>query len=293
MTTILIGPTGFLGENFLRLNPKIIAVGRKKPYNNVDNFIKIDDKYDFSPLDNLLFDKAIFLIGSSDHQVINNHSSLAYEMNVIPLSKFLFYCSKRKFKPKKIVTFTTMLQYDNKKMDIPCDEQQPINPYQSNYVLSKVMAEQISTLYRNFFDILDIRLSNVYGPTHLARPDLVPTLLYKAIVKQEKIFIWSKKPIRDFVFVDDVIFAVISLLETKFSGPINIGSGIGRSVGEVCNIIEKTLNIKIETENKKVTGHMKYIHDLNLLKSYLSYNPKSLEEGLKNTIEYMKIHYRK
>lgn len=293
MKTILIGPTGFLGENFLRLNPKITAVGRHKPYNNVNDFVKIDEYFNFSPLDNLLFDRAIFLIGSSDHKVINNHRSLAYDMNVLPLAKFLFYCSKRKTKPKKIVTFTTMLQYDSKTMNIPCNEKQPINPYESNYVLSKVMAEQLSMFYRKFFDIIDIRLSNVYGPTHLIRPDLVPTLLYKAIVKKEKISVWSKKPIRDFVYVDDVIYAVMNLLNSKFSGPINIGSGIGRSVGEVCNFIEQALNIKIINEDKSVSGHMKYIHDLNLLKSYLSYNPTSLEEGLKNTIEYMKIHYRK
>ena len=291
MKTILIGPTGFLGENFLRLYPEIISVGRKNSFNEANEFIQIGSDLDFSILDDLVFDNAIFLIGSSDHQVINNHSTLAYEMNVLPLSKFLFYCSQRHLKPKTIITFTTMLQYNTSKMKTPCNEKQPINPYSNNYVLSKVMAEQISQLYRKFFNIVDIRLSNVFGPTHLRRPDLIPTILHQALSEISTISVWTKKPIRDFVYVNDVVSAVMSLLSTSFSGPINIGSGIGRSVGEVCDIIESLCNKKIVTKGITVSGHMKYIHDLTLLKSLISFIPTNLEKGLENTFEYMKHHY--
>ncbi len=293
MNTILIGPTGFLGENFLRLNPKIIPVGRNKSYNNSSNFVDIGSDFDFSKLDNLIFENAIFLIGSSDHQIINNHSSLAYEMNVLPLSKFLFYCSQRKSKPNTIITFTTMLQYNTSKMQTPCNEQQPINPFVNNYVLSKVMAEQLSQLYRKFFNIIDIRLSNVFGPTHLRRPDLIPTILYQALTRKSTVSVWTKKPVRDFVYVNDVVNAVMSLLETEFSGPLNVGSGLGRSVEDVCDVIENLCNIKIVSQDLPVTGHMKYIHDLTLLKSLISFNPTSLEKGLEVTVEYMKKYYVK
>ena len=184
-----------------------------------------------------------------------------------------------------------MLQYDTTKMNIPCNEKQPINPFLNNYVLSKVMAEQVSQLYRKIFNIIDIRLSNVYGPTHLIRPDLIPTILYQIFSENKTVSVWTKKPVRDFVYVKDVVDAIMLLLNTDFSGPINVGSGIGRSVGEVCDIIENLCHKKILTDDIPVTGHMKYVHDLTLLNSLIPYNPTDLEKGLRDTVDYMNQNY--
>ena len=286
MSIILVGPTGFLGESFLRVRPNIVAVGRRNSFNPPFRHININSTFDFSPLDKENIEYAIFLIGSSDHNILNNHPTIAFEMNVFPLSRFLHYMSLRKKPPKKIVTFTTMLQYDSDKMKLPCDENQPIKPYVNNYVLSKVTAEQISKIYRKFFDIIDIRLSNVYGPTHLRRPDLIPSLMH-SILDNERTKVWTKKPSRDFVYVDDVIEAVMGLLNTDFSGPINIGSGKSESVNYVCEILEELCDVKIYSEDRKVSGHMKYYHDLTLLKNLVKYSPTPLYEGLKTTFEYM------
>jgi len=285
-SSILIGPTGFLGENFLRLYPEITSVGRNTPINKAHRHIQINSEFNFEVLDNINFENVIFLIGSSDHHLINNHPTLAFEKNVLPLSKFLFYCKNRIKKPKKIFTFTTMLQYDSEKIIIPCSEDQPIKPHTNNYILSKVMAENISKTYRSFFEIIDIRLSNVYGPTHLRRPDLIPTI-FNTILDGKKMYVWTKKPIRDFIFVDDLIHFVFHLSNTNYSGPINIGSGIGRSVSDVCNIIEKLTESKIYSKNLEVKGHMKFIQDLTLLKSLIPFNVTSLEKGLEKTFKKM------
>ena len=282
----LIGPTGFLGESFCRLSPDIISVGRSRPFNKSKKHIKIGSDLDFSYLDEESLEYVIFLIGSSDHEVINNHPTLAFEMNVLPLAKFLYYCSKRNQRPKKVITFTTMLQYDSAEMQLPCDENQAIKADQNNYILSKVMAENISNLYRNYFDIIDIRLSNVYGPTHLNRPDIVPTLLQKAL-RGKEITVWNKKPTRDFVFVEDVVNSVLSLLHTDYSGPINVGSGVGRSVGELCDILENLTGCRIISQDRKVSGHMNYYHNLSLLRSLIKIDQvTSLETGLLETVRY-------
>jgi nucleoside-diphosphate-sugar epimerase len=153
------------------------------------------------------------------------------------------------------------------------------------------MAEQVSQLYRKIFNIIDIRLSNVYGPTHLIRPDLIPTILYQIFSENKTVSVWTKKPVRDFVYVKDVVDAIMLLLNTDFSGPINVGSGIGRSVGEVCDIIENLCHKKILTDDIPVTGHMKYVHDLTLLNSLIPYNPTDLEKGLRDTVDYMNQNY--
>lgn len=287
MNTILVGPTGFLGENFLRIRPDLISVGRRKPRNSGIKYINISSQFNFEILDDLIFDYAIFLIGSSDHEVLRNNPSKAFEMNVIPLAKFFNYLASRKNKPKKVITFTTMLQYDTEKMNIPCNELQPIKPDTSNYVLSKVTAENLSKLYRKYFQIIDIRLSNVYGPTHLRRPDLVPTLMHSILDKKET-NVWTKEPIRDFVFVNDVVEVVMNLLEVNFSGPLNVGSGTPTKVKEICDFLEKECGVTINSKNNKVSGHMKYVHDLTLLNSLINYKPSSINRGLRETYIYMK-----
>ena len=183
--TILIGPTGFLGPSFLKKNEEIIAIGRSKlpPFLSND-FIELKENLDFSVLDKVDFDNVIFLIGSSDHQILNNHPTMAFEKNVFPLKHFFSYLSSSERKVNKIINFTTMLQYDSKKLKLPCNETQPRNPTVNNYVLSKYCSELITEQHRKDYSIIDIRISNVYGPTHLRRPDIIPSLIWK--IKDKK-----------------------------------------------------------------------------------------------------------
>jgi nucleoside-diphosphate-sugar epimerase len=183
-----------------------------------------------------------------------------------------------------------MLQYDTDNMLLPCKENNQIYPYYNKYVFSKFLAEHVSHFYRQYFQIIDIRLSNVYGPTPLSRPDIIPSLVW-SLIKNEKTYVRTTVPIRDFVFVNDVINAVLLLLDTDFSGPINVGSGFGRSVNDVCQILEKLSGKKIFNLGQKHTGHLEYWHDLALLKSLVSFTPTILEDGLAITYKTMLDKY--
>jgi len=285
--TILIGPSGFLGYSFLKLNPEIVAVGRTKPKYLDNEFIHINDDNDFDSLKDLHFENVIFLIGSSEHKILNSSSVLALEKNVLPLAKFLFFLKKYNIKVNKIITFTTMLQYDLDGVELPCNESCPRNPNANNYVFSKYVAEMISEQYRPYFSIIDIRISNVYGPFYSPRPDLIPSLIEK-ILTNEELSVWSKKPKRDFIFVEDAISAIIKLLDTNFSGPINLGSGKSYSVERVCSILEKLTGKRISDQNISVSGHYEYYHDLSLLNSLIEWKPStSLDVGIKKTYNEM------
>lgn len=116
----------------------------KLPVDLTNNFVKIGSNLDFSPVDKIDFDNVIFLIGSSDHKVLNAHSTMAMEKNVLALSSFLGCPKQSKCKINKIFNFTTMLQYNATKVAIPCDENQSRNPFVNNYVLSKYVSELIT-----------------------------------------------------------------------------------------------------------------------------------------------------
>ena len=290
--TILIGPTGFLGLSFLEYDANIIAVGRSAPMSHLTNiFFQIRDDDDFRALDQLEFDNVIFLIGSSDHKVLNCHPTLSLEKNVLALSKFLWYLREAKRSVKKIITFTTMLQYDTELMSLPCDESQPRNASINNYVLSKYVAELITEQHRDLFSIIDVRMTNVYGPTPLIRPDLVPSLVW-SVLKRERASVWTKKPERDFIYVIDAIEAVFKLIDTDFSGPVNMGSGVGTTVGQITDIISELSGVQIIDEQLKVSGHMRYVQDISLLKSLTGWSPRyGIREGIEKTFWRMKEHY--
>lgn len=291
--TILIGPTGFLGPSFLEKDPSIIAVGRSKlPEHLTNDFFYIKDDNDFSRLDNLDFQNVIFLIGCSDHHLLNSHPTLAIEKNVLALSKFFWYLRQSKHKINKVINFTTMLQYDTSKMVLPCNESQPRNPSVNNYILSKYTSELITKQHRDKFSIIDVRISNVYGPTRLIRPDIVPSTIWSLIHKKEA-SVWTKKPKRDFIYVEDAVEAVLKLLKTDFSGAVNLGTGIGSTVNELCEHLEDITNISIYDQNINVSGHMEFFQDISLLKSLIDWNPSySLKEGISKTYYLMSKYYK-
>ena len=208
------------------------------------------------------------------------------------LSKFLWYLKNANRKVNKIINFTTMLQYDSSKMKLPCNEDQPRNPLSNNYILSKYVSELITEQHREDYSIIDVRISNVYGPTKLMRPDIVPSTIW-SLLANNSASVWTKKPQRDFIYVDDAIEAVMCLLDSSFSGPVNLGSGKPSSVAELCSILENLSGINIHDQELEVSGHMKFFQDISLLNSITGWKPKhSLESGLTETYNLMKEYFK-
>lgn len=285
--TVLFGGSGFLGPIILERYPDIISVGRSPiPTHLINKHISLPTLDNLTVLDSLDFDKVIFLIGSSNHHVINTHPSMGIDYNVVPLKKILFYLQKRKI--KKFICFTTILLYDVNKMTLPVDESQAINPYINEYVFSKYLSEELVKYYSGKIPSIIVRFSNIYGPTKLSRPDLVPTLIQKVLSGSE-ITVWNTKPIRDFLYTPDAADAIFQLLNTDFTGTVNLGSGQSVSVGQIVKIIEELSGKRIRDLGQRVTGPMNFVCDISLVKSLTGWEPKyTIEKGLRETYEIMK-----
>lgn len=290
--TILFGGSGFLGPIILKNNPDIISVGRSNPPEEIKNHhVPLPNLDNLKVLDDIDFDKVIFLIGNSNHHEINTKPSMGLDYNVLPLKKVLHYMQNRPL--KKFIAFTTILLYDANKMKLPVDESQPINPYINDYVFSKYLAEELTKFYKDKIPSINVRFSNIYGPTRLTRPDLIPTLIQKAVTSNN-IEVWSVKPKRDFIFAEDASEAIIKLLNTDYTGPINLGSGTMNSVGRVVEIIENISGKEIKVLDHEVSGPMEFVTDVSLVKKLTGWKPRhSLEEGLKKTYESIKEDFIK
>lgn len=287
--TILFGGSGFFGPVILSKNPDIISVGRTKPPKEcLNRHIQLNNLNDLYKLDDLEFDKVIFLIGSSNHHEINEKTDMGLDLNVYPLNKALSYFSKRKL--KKFICFTTILLYDQKSLSLPVGENQNINPYINKYVFSKYLSEQIINFYSNKIPSIIVRLSNIYGYTKLRRPDLIPTIM-QDIFEKETITIWNDTPKRDFIFTEDAADAVLKLIESDFKGIINLGSGKMSSLKEICEIIGELSGKKIISENKKVSGPMEFNTDISKIKQITGWKPMyDIKSGLSKTFNLMKSY---
>lgn len=285
--TLLFGGSGFLGPIILEKYPEMVSVGRSAPPDYINNrHIKLDSLDNLRILDAVDFDKVIFLIGSSNHHEINTKPMMGLDYNVIPLKKALAYFRKRNL--KKFMCFTTILLYDVNKMKLPVDESQPINPYINDYVFSKYLSEEVIKFYGNKVPSIIVRFSNIYGPTKLVRPDVVPTLIQK-VLSPNKVTIWNKKPVRDFLYLDDAAEAIVKLMETDYTGAVNLGSGNSVSVGRIAEILEELSGKKIIDLQKEVSGPMNFLCDISLANKLTGWAPKhTIEEGLRLTYERMK-----
>ena len=285
--TILFGGSGFFGPVILKKDKNILSVGRKKPPLELENqHVNLESLDDLSVLDEIDFDKVIFLIGSSNHHEINLKTTMGVDLNLYPLVKILAYLKNRKI--KKFICFTTILLYDQKKMILPVNEDQLIDPYINDYVFSKFLSEQIVHFYKDLIPSIIVRLSNIYGYTKLRRPDLVPTIM-QDIFSKDNVTIWSDVPKRDFIFTEDAADAVLKLLNVDFTGTLNLGTGKMSSIKDITKIIENLSGKKIISENKDVSGPLEFSTDISKIKKITGWSPQyTLEEGLKKTYNIMK-----
>ena len=123
-------------------------------------------------------------------------------------------------------------------------------PYAANKLISEYVIEEFSRSFQMNSTLL--RISNPFGLDQLKRTKqgLIGVLLGK-ILKHEPIKIWSSlDTIKDFIYIDDVLSALDSVLKSHqpVTGTYNLGSGVGRSLMEVIYTVEKVTQRQVPFE---------------------------------------------
>lgn len=191
----------------------------------------------------------------------------------------------RKYKVEKFIFISSYL-YGNPQY-LPIDEKHPLQPG-SPYAYSKLAAETFCESYHEAFNLpmVIFRPFNVYGPNQ--KDMLIPTIIRQ--LDSEKIVLKDIEPKRDFVFISDVMSAIISALELDISGYeiFNIGNGKSYSVREVCEIIFKLTKKRVtllDLKQRRPNEIMDCVADITKAKAILGWEPKiSLTEGLSRII---------
>jgi UDP-glucose 4-epimerase len=171
----------------------------------------------------------------------------------------------------------------------PLREDLPPDP-RSPYAVSKLAAEYYVRTTGILWKIetVSLRIFNAYGPNQqlpAAHPPVIPSFLKQAIGGGSIVIYGAGNQTRDFVYIDDVVDALV----TASTAPgvdrlvINVGSGVETSVSDLVNQIASVTGRQLTPLYVQAQdgGVSRMCADLRLAAEKLNFTPKvSLSEGL-------------
>jgi UDP-glucose 4-epimerase len=176
----------------------------------------------------------------------------------------------------------------------PLKESMTPNP-RSPYAVSKLAAEFYVNTIGDLWDIetVSLRVFNAYGPgQHLppSHPPVVPNFLRQAHRGGSLVVHGDGSQTRDYVYVDDVVSALVAASTApNLDGlVINVGSGIETPVRDLVRTVLAVTGSSAEPIYSPSTpgGVSRMCADLTLAARKLNYRPSiSLEDGLRLTLQ--------
>jgi UDP-glucuronate decarboxylase len=171
----------------------------------------------------------------------------------------------------------------------------PIGP-RSCYDEGKRCAETLFFDYRrqHKLHIKIARIFNTYGPNmHPNDGRVVSNFIMQALRDEPITLFGDGSQTRSFCYVDDLIEAIIRLMDTpdSFTGPLNIGNPVEITIRELALLVIEMTNSNSELAFQPLPPDdpRQRQPDITLAGSTLDWTPNTpLREGLKKTIDYFR-----
>jgi GDP-D-mannose 3', 5'-epimerase len=231
-------------------------------------------------------------IFTGEHDAEVMHNSATINLNMAEASRIhgvkkIFYSSSACMYPEY-----NQLDPDNPK----CSEESayPAAP-DSEYGWEKLFSERLYlAYYRNYkMEVRIARFHNIYGPqgTWRGGKEKAPAAVCRKVAESEgEVEIWGDgKQTRSFLYIDECLEAIRRLMESDFTGPVNVGSeemiAINDLVKMVAGVAKKEIKIKNIPGPTGVRGRNS---DNKLIKEKLDWSPsQSLLEGITKTYNWI------
>jgi len=175
----------------------------------------------------------------------------------------------------------------------------PVEPTNEAYALAKIsgvkMCQYFNTQYGTKY--ISVIPSNIYGPYDnfdLSGSHVVPGLIRKMhnakTNNEPSVEIWGTgSPIRDFLFVEDMVDATLFLMQAyEGNEPINIGTGSYVSVKELAELIKEVTGYpgELRFDTSKPDGAPVRVLDASRLERLGWQFQVDLAEGIRRTYEF-------
>jgi len=199
---------------------------------------------------------------------------------------------------KKFIVVSSGGTVYGKRDILPIKETVSTNPI-SPYGITKLTIEKYAHMYQELynFPMLIARPSNVYGPKDDfdVNQDFINVSMSQ-IIRSKIIDVFGENgTVRDYLYLDDLAEALLSLLQSGNIGKIyNIGTGIGTNNIELLSAISNIVNEDGYSLHKKISKSRPFdvprnILDYSLITNDTGWQPKTtLEVGLRKTWNHIK-----
>lgn len=173
-----------------------------------------------------------------------------------------------------------------------------VNPIgiRSVYDESKRFGESITMAYRREYGLKThiVRIFNTYGP-RMRKDDgrVIPEFITSALNNKPIPVFGDGKQTRSFCYIDDMVKGIIAMMFSEEPGPVNLGNPEEYTILELAEKIKEITKSRSKIEYKPLPEDDPKRRKPNIKKAQKKLNWKpvfSLEQGLKETIEWFKNH---
>lgn len=321
-TALVCGAGGFIGSHMVKKLKNegywVRGVDLKYPefsVSNADEFI-IGDLTDFDVALNVCnksFDEiyqfaadmggaGYLFTGDNDANIM--HNSVQINLNVLKALTLVSNNKTKVFYSSSACVYSEHNQLDPNHIDTSEESVYPAQP-DSEYGWEKLFSERLYLSFAKQYK-LQVRIGryhNVFGPegTWTGGKEKVPAAICRKISELSDlgghVEVWGNgEQTRSFLYIDDAIEATYRLVQSDFSGPINIGSEEMVTINELVKIVSEIAG-KAVTKLHKLNGPLGVKarnSNNNLIRKTLNWDYKfSLREGISKTYAWINTQVNK
>lgn len=303
-TYLVTGAAGFIGScvarKLIERGDKVVTIdnlstGKEEVIPQGCTFIKGDDfdKKNIQSLYDYKFDAIIHIAGQSSGEVSFENPIYDLQTNVQSTLMLLGYAKDTGC--KQFIFASSMSTYGDH--ENPLVSEDTLTVPKSFYAVGKLASENYMRIYSSMYGIkcTALRFFNVFGVGQNMdnlKQGMASIYLALALKDDHKITVkGSKDRFRDFVYVDDVVSAVLKSLD-RTTGQLydvyNVSNKRKIHVYEIIDLIEKTLPFDVTHEYVEGTpGDQMGVYGINdKIKRDLNWEPQvTFEEGMKMMIK--------
>ncbi len=234
--------------------------------------------------------------GDNDANIM--HNSVQINLNILKALSIVSNKNTKVFYSSSACVYSELNQEDLDHIDTSEDSVYPAQP-DSEYGWEKLFSERLYLAFAKQYG-LQVRIGryhNVFGPegTWTGGKEKVPAAMCRKIAELSDvgghIEIWGDgEQTRSFLYIDEAIEATYRLVQSDFTGPVNIGSEEMVSINELSKIVSEVAG-KVITRVHKLDGPLGVKarnSNNNLIREKLDWDyTMTLREGISRTYKWI------
>ncbi len=298
MSVLVTGGAGFIGSNLvehlLALGQEVLVLddfstGSRENLEGLSGSFEVIESGCVNLLDQEISPSAIYHLGIPSSSPMYQRDPMLVGEAINGMIAVLELAKKTEC---RVVYASTSSLYSGQKPPHREDMAALISDY---YTEARVSMERIAELYKKLFGVYSVgmRFFSVYGPKEGAKKqyaNIVTQFLWEMMEDGSPVIYGDGKQTRDFVYVKDVVRALILAMNSNYHGVLNVGTGKSCSFNELVEILAKKMNVDIEAKHVEnpIKNYVRHtLADTAKAKEILGFQSQhSLHEGIEGLMDY-------